>query len=86
MIRPRITLFCTAGLHVALVALNTFQIAQRRWIAGAFVSFLISLNWSWNVRRVACGNLTDRVIYALGAMVGFLVAMGMSYLMYGGEW
>ena len=68
-------LFLTGFLQVLFVAVNTVFIAKH-FAAGVFLcAFLISLIWSWNVRRVVFGDLYDRVVYSLGAAFGSVAGM-----------
>jgi len=64
------TLFLTAWLQVFLVALNTFQIAQGKWLGALFVGFGISLVWTLNIKRIAFAGWKDRMVYSTGAMCG----------------
>jgi hypothetical protein len=41
---------------------------------------MISFIWSWNVKKVAFGTLTDRIVYALGAAFGSAVGLLVSTL------
>jgi hypothetical protein len=41
---------------------------------------MISFIWSWNVKKVAFGTMSDRVVYALGAAVGGLIGLVVSTL------
>lgn len=68
--KPRLKLFLTGFLQVFLVACSTFAIARGHMAANILVSFGISYLWSGNVKRVAFGGETDKVIYALGAALG----------------
>ena len=68
-------LFITAFTQVFFVAINTFFIS-RVYYTGAFVcGFMISLLWSWNVKRVAFGTPKDRYVYAAGAGFGSLAGL-----------
>ena len=55
-----------------LVAINTYQIANGKTFGVFVVGFLISLVWSWNVKKIAFGTTADRFAYALGAGTGSL--------------
>jgi len=68
-------LFTTAFLQVFLVSANTLFIARLFWPGIIFASFGISFFWSGNVKRIAIGNLTDRIIYSSGAMAGGVVGV-----------
>jgi hypothetical protein len=66
----KISTFLYAWAQVALICFNTYQIANQRVYGALIVGFLISLVWTFNVKRVAFGDASDRLIYSLGAMVG----------------
>jgi hypothetical protein len=68
-------LFATAFLQVFLVSANTLFIARLFWPGIIIASFGISFFWSGNVKRIAIGNLTDRIIYSYGAMAGGVVGV-----------
>lgn len=65
-------ILATGFLQVLLVAVNTVLLARSNYIGVTVVSFLISFVWSWNVRKVAFGGMTDRVLYSAGAALGGL--------------
>jgi hypothetical protein len=68
--RNRIRLFCTAFLQVMFVACSTVFIARQHTAGIAASGFAVSLIWTLNVRQVAIGSWTDRIIYATGAACG----------------
>jgi hypothetical protein len=68
--RDRLRLFATAYAQVIFVAFNTVAIARYELLANFLTAFMISLIWSWNVRRVAFGGMADRWFYAGGAAFG----------------
>lgn len=72
-------LLLTGFLQVLLVAVNTVLLARANYAGVTAVSFLISFVWSWNVRKVAFGGMTDRILYSTGAALG-----GLSGLYLGG--
>lgn len=78
----RCATFFYAWAQVALVALNTFQIANAQWIGALVVGFLISLLWTFNVRRAAFGTWADRMIYSTGAMCGTATGLGIAAVIY----
>jgi len=63
-------LFLTGYLQVFFVVANTYFISKGYVLGILIASFLISLIWSWNVKKIAFGRKKDRIIYALGAMCG----------------
>ena len=71
----KMNLFLTGFLQVFLVAINTYFITKEFYSGVFFISFLISFIWSFNVRKVAFGNLKDRIIYSLGAAFGGLTGL-----------
>jgi hypothetical protein len=71
-------LFTTGFIQVYFVAVNTYFIANEKYIGVLVAAFLISLIWSFNVKRVAFGTIKDRVVYALGAAIGSVAGLGSS--------
>ncbi len=71
-------LFITGFTQVLFVVINTYFIAQRYYLGVAFCSFVISLIWSFNVKKVAFGTLRDRLIYSFGACVGSILGLVIS--------
>lgn len=71
-------LFLTAFLQVFFVAGNTVFISKQNYIGAAMFGFMISWLWTANIKKVSCGTMADRLIYATGATVGGLAGMGMS--------
>lgn len=63
-------LFLTGFLQVFFVAINTYFITKQNYIGVLIVSFLISFVWSFNVKKVAFGDLKDRIVYSIGASIG----------------
>lgn len=78
----RVSLFFTGMLHVLLVAVNTYQLAHKKWVGCFIVGFAISFIWTFNVKRIAIGKLQERVAYALGAAFGTLIGLGLSIYVY----
>jgi len=76
--RDKLSLFTTGFIGVFFIVANTYFIANRFIPGIAFASFMISFVWTINVRKVAVGTTTDRVIYSLGAtcgsVTGFLIS------------
>lgn len=60
----------TGFLQVIFVAANTVFIAHYLLLANFVTAFLISLIWTYNVKRVAFGDSGDRWAYASGAALG----------------
>ena len=59
-------------LQVFFVIINTYFVSTKNYIGVLVVGFIISLIWSFNVKRVAFGNTSDRLSYAFGASIGSL--------------
>jgi hypothetical protein len=82
-------LFLTGLLQVILVCLNTYQIAiyavtKSPWILTGIivVGFLISFLWTFNVKKVAFGNMYNRTFYALGAATGSAIGVLIGSIIY----
>lgn len=68
-------LFITAFLQVFLVSANTLFIARVFYPGIAIAAFLISYFWSVNVKKIAIGGVSDRIVYCSGAMCGGLLGV-----------
>lgn len=69
-------LFLTATCQVTFVAMNILFISNHRIIPMLITGFMISLIWTFNIKKVAFGGITDRIVYSTGAMLG----TGLGYL------
>ena len=72
---PHAKLFFAAFLQVFLVSANTYFISRVAWLGIAVCGFGISYLWTLNVKRISAGTLSERVIYASGAMLGGLLGV-----------
>lgn len=72
-------LFLTALMQVAFVAMNITFISKGLIIYMVVTGFLISLIWTFNVKKVAFGGWYDRFAYALGAATGTLAGYELSH-------
>lgn len=80
--QEELLLFFTGMVQVLLVALNTYQLAHKKWVGCFIIGFLISFIWTFNVKRVAFGKFWERIIYASGAAVGTILGLFLSILFY----
>lgn len=70
VVRNRFPLAFTGFLQVVFVSMNTIYITRGAWVAMIVTSFCISFLWSGNVKKIAFGDMWDRVVYAAGASFG----------------
>ena len=78
--KSRLKLAGTGFGQVIFVAFNTVAIARYELLANFVTAFMISLIWTYNVKRVAFGETADRWFYAAGAALGSVsgtIAAGM---------
>jgi hypothetical protein len=68
--KSKLILFSTGFVQVFFVAVNTYFLAKENYLGVLAASFMISLIWSFNVKKVAFGSLVDRLSYAIGAAAG----------------
>lgn len=69
-LKDRLVLFITGYSQVYFVAVNTYFLSKEMYL-GVFISaFIISMIWSFNIKKIAFGSTKDRVIYAVGATLG----------------
>lgn len=78
--KSRIQLFCTGFLQVFFVAVNTYFISELFYVGIAFVAFMISFIWSFNIKKIAFGTNIDRIVYSSGATSGSLLGTYVSQL------
>ena len=77
-----LSLFFTGIVQVALVSVNVYQIAHEKYIGVFLVGFVISLVWSFNVKKIALGGWADRLVYASGAALGSLLGLVFAKVLY----
>lgn len=78
-----LSLFVRGFLVVALVAMNTYQLAHQHYLGAFVVGFLISLTWWYNAG--SSGRSADRkdgFFYAFGAAVGTVTGLYFITLFY----
>ena len=73
-------LFLTGFLQVFFVACNTYFISKSFYMGVFICGLIISLIWSWNVKKIVFGTFNDRIIYAFGAAFGSLFGLIISKL------
>jgi hypothetical protein len=76
----KIQLFATGFVQVFFVAINTYFIANRYYGGVLVCGFIISIIWSWNVKKVAFGSIKDRLFYSAGAGLGSICGLMVSVL------
>lgn len=85
--KQAVELFFTGALQVCLVAMNITFISHGYIIPMVITGFLISLVWTFNVKKIAFGGWKDRFCYATGAAVGtlggYFISMALSKLIAG---
>lgn len=77
-----IKLFFTGFLQVYFVAINTYFISTKNLYGTVVAGFIISLIWSFNVKKIAFGNTSDRFVYAFGAAFGSLCGLAVSIVFF----
>jgi hypothetical protein len=68
-------LFATGFIQVFFVAINTYLISKGIYLGVFVCGFMISLVWSWNIRRISISTLSDRIFYSLGAASGSVMGL-----------
>lgn len=76
--KDKIILFSTGVVQVYFVAINTYFLSRELYVGVTFAAFMISLIWSYNIKKIAFGSLTDRVLYSLGATLGSVAGLATS--------
>ena len=73
--KHRLQLLFTGMLQVAFVSMNTIYVTEQAWVLLVLTSFGISFLWSGNVKRIAFGDMLDRIMYATGAAIGCAIGV-----------
>lgn len=76
--RSKIMLGLTGFIQVYFVAVNTVFLSRAMYGGVVIAAFLVSFTWSFNVKKVAFGTMSDRIVYSMGAMTGSLIGLGTS--------
>lgn len=75
----KLNLTITGFVQVFFVAINTYFISKGFILGVFFCGTIISIIWSWNVKKIAFGSFKDRLFYSIGAglgsMFGLIVSM-----------
>ncbi len=79
----RFSLFITGFIQVFLVVANTYFVSKGFYLGVGAMGFLISLVWSFNVKRVVLGTMQDRLVYSAGAALGSVAGLYISSLVLG---
>jgi hypothetical protein len=78
MTRQHIILSVTAYFQILFVSCNVVFIQKQSIIGVILSSFMISLLWTFNVKKVAFGGLVDRLLYAVFACAGAVTGVYLS--------
>lgn len=70
-----ITLFLTGFMQIYFVAVNTYFLLKEEYILVFVTSYVISMIWSYNVKKIAFGSIKERFYYALGAAFGGIAGL-----------
>jgi hypothetical protein len=73
-------LFITGLVQVFFVAANTYFLANKIYLAVFVSAFMISIVWSYNVKKIVFGSLPNRISYAIGAATGSITGLYISNL------
>ena len=77
----QIKLFFAGFFYIGLLAINTYFIAKEKFIIVFFVSIVIGLIWTYNVKNAAFSSLFERFVYSVGAATGSIVGIYLSKLL-----
>ena len=72
------SVFALGFIQVYFISVNTYFIAHKVYSGVLIAAFLISLVWSFNVKKVALGTNLDRFAYSIGAAIGSLSGLATS--------
>jgi hypothetical protein len=65
-----ISIFFSSLLQIFFVSVNTILISKELIIQAGICGFLLSLVWTFNIRRIGLASWSERISYCLGAGLG----------------
>lgn len=65
-----ISIFLSSSLQIFFVSVNTILISREMIIQAGICGFLLSLVWTFNIKRIAIASWGERISYCLGAGLG----------------
>tara|TARA_R110000824_G_scaffold12226_6_gene53537 strand:- start:5564 stop:5812 length:249 start_codon:yes stop_codon:yes gene_type:complete len=77
-----IKIFLAAWAQISLIVLNTWQIANDKYVGAVIVGFLISLLFTVTVRIIHTGTWPERIFYCLGGAVGTATGLFLGKVLY----
>lgn len=75
-------LFLSGLSQVTFVAMNVYLVAHKQYIPAFITGFMISIIWTFNVKKVAFGGWAMRCSYAGGAACGTMLGMLLMTILY----
>ena len=72
----------TAWGQIALIVLNTWQIANDKYVGAIIGGFLISLLFTFSVRIINSGTWQHRTLYCFGGALGTGTGLLLGKLLY----
>lgn len=75
--KTKAKLFFMGALQIFCIVLNTWLISHNYMPQAVLSQFAITFVWTFNVQRIACSTMSERVIHAFGAMFGSAVVWGL---------
>lgn len=65
-----VSIFLSSSLQIFFVSVNTILISREMVIQAGICGFLLSLVWTFNIKRIAIASWSERISYCLGAGLG----------------
>lgn len=65
-----ISIFFSSLLQIFFVSVNTILISKELIVQAGICGFLLSLVWTFNIRRIGLASWSERISYCLGAGLG----------------
>ena len=65
-----VSIFLSSLLQIFFVSVNTILISKEMVIQAGVCGFLLSLVWTFNIKRIGIASWGERISYCLGAGIG----------------
>ena len=80
--RKNAILLFSGFIQVFLISVNSYFIFKVWFLGVTLASFLISLNWTFNVRKITASTTEERLSYSFGAAAGAAIGLYFSILIF----
>lgn len=79
--KERFRILITAIFQVGLVNANIVFVSNNLLLLTLINAFFVALVWTFNVSKIAFSDIYDKIIYAIGSVIGTYIGWTLSHLL-----